>query len=273
MVWCSQWILAWLAAQTEWARDHPTEACKHLCCCGIGALCSNVTAMNRAYIGVLSCLGYAVTCFEKFVKFLSEKAYIQVALVGKNFCQSSWSAFTLVLRNAGRIAALGGMVPAMRFLGLVLMTHTAGVGKSENTERPHKLILCACVYVCFQVVGFFSSVGIYDTRLSSPIGPTVLGCFAGFVVGGEVLDVFAISVDTILQCFVAGQTTHPPPPHTSRLCMCVCVCCVDEEMTGKGQGGVFTPAPLREFFQQETEGVCCPCACGAKGSTQQQQQH
>mmetsp|Transcript_30222 Transcript_30222/g.87842 ORF Transcript_30222/g.87842 Transcript_30222/m.87842 type:complete len:750 (-) Transcript_30222:1176-3425(-) len=219
-----KWILAWLAAQTEWARDHPTEACKHLCCCGIGGLCSNVTAMNRAYIGVLSCLGYAVTCFEKFVKFLSEKAYIQVALVGKNFCQSSWSAFTLVLRNAGRIAALGGMVPAMRFLGLVLMTLTAGV------------------------VGFFSSVGIYDARLSSPIGPTVLGCFAGFVVGGEVLDVFAISVDTILQCFVA-----------------------DEEMTGKGQGGVFTPAPLREFFQQETEGVCCPCACGAKGSTQQQQ--
>ena len=38
---------------------------------------------------VMACTRCCLDCFHRFVKFINENAYIQVALTGENFCTSA----------------------------------------------------------------------------------------------------------------------------------------------------------------------------------------
>lgn len=46
------------------------------------------------------CIRCCLDCFHRFIKFLNENAYIQVALTGENFCTSAMMAFTCAIKNA-----------------------------------------------------------------------------------------------------------------------------------------------------------------------------
>jgi choline transporter-like protein 2/4/5 len=56
-------------------------------------------------------------CFERFVRFINNNAYIQIALTGKGFCTSAHESFYLMLRNAGRFTALAGVGSLILGLG------------------------------------------------------------------------------------------------------------------------------------------------------------
>jgi hypothetical protein len=45
-------------------------------------------------------------CIEGCLKFMNRQAYIQIALTGESFCASARRAFSLLFRNAARVAAL-----------------------------------------------------------------------------------------------------------------------------------------------------------------------
>jgi len=53
--------------------------------------------------GVFYC---SLCCFDSFLKFVNNHAYIQVALSGQPFLASARRAFGLVVRNVGRLAAI-----------------------------------------------------------------------------------------------------------------------------------------------------------------------
>merc|ERR1719456_640736 len=76
---------------------------------------------NKVMVIVLKIIGYCLWCFEKCLKFITKNAYIQIALVGKNFCKSAKAAFWLITNNIlrfGIFTILGGVV---NFLGIALI--------------------------------------------------------------------------------------------------------------------------------------------------------
>jgi len=56
-------------------------------------------------------------CFHRFMKFLNENAYIQVALTGESFCTSAMAAFVLALKNMSTFVIMNGIGSLIFFLG------------------------------------------------------------------------------------------------------------------------------------------------------------
>merc|ERR1719379_274984 len=82
---------------------------------------------NRVMVIVMKLLAYCLWCFEKVIKFLNKNAYIQVALMGTNFCTSAKNAFFLILRNALRFAVITMLSHIVHFIGMVLITAATAV--------------------------------------------------------------------------------------------------------------------------------------------------
>ena len=58
------------------------------------------------FIGV--CVSCCLDCFHRFIKFLNENAYIQMALTGDSFCTSAVNAFVLAIKNSGTFFITNG---------------------------------------------------------------------------------------------------------------------------------------------------------------------
>lgn len=79
---------------------------------------------------MLKCVGCCLHCFERFVRFLNEHAYIEVifidiliikkiALTGKSFCEAAMDGFFLLLRNAVRFGFVATLGTALIFIGKI----------------------------------------------------------------------------------------------------------------------------------------------------------
>eukprot|EP00933_Yihiella_yeosuensis_P021941 TRINITY_DN17289_c0_g2_i3.p1 TRINITY_DN17289_c0_g2~~TRINITY_DN17289_c0_g2_i3.p1 ORF type:complete len:166 (-),score=40.28 TRINITY_DN17289_c0_g2_i3:197-694(-) len=125
---------------------------------------------------VLQC---CLWCFEKCLKFLNKNAYIQIALMGTNFCTSAKKAFFLIMRNAlrfGTIAILGNVIYGLGFLFIVVITLACGYG---IVQAMHPQL--------------------------SPAIPLLVYFFVAYVIAKLFMNVFGLAVDTSLQCFLACE--------------------------------------------------------------------
>mmetsp|Transcript_46762 Transcript_46762/g.109466 ORF Transcript_46762/g.109466 Transcript_46762/m.109466 type:complete len:925 (+) Transcript_46762:104-2878(+) len=136
-------------------------------------------AKNRVLVMVLKVMQCCIWCFEKCVKFLNKNAYIQIALMGTNFCVSAKKAFFLILRNAfrfGVVAILGTMIHAIGFLFII---------------------------ACSVALGYVILTGLYPD-IAPAVCLVIYGCTA-YVVSKLFMNVFGLAVDTTLQCFIACE--------------------------------------------------------------------
>lgn len=60
---------------------------------------------------------YVLWCLDKYIKFITKNAFIQIALRSISFCPAAWGSFFLVMRNAGRFSATSMVGWIMMFLG------------------------------------------------------------------------------------------------------------------------------------------------------------
>lgn len=140
---------------------------------------------NKVMEYVFKCLAYCIWCFEKCVKFLNKNAYIQIALLGTNFCKSAWSAFSLILRNAARFAVI---------IMLSYMVH---------------FIMYVLIVASTVVAGYFILQALHDDV--DPIVPCIVYGFIGYLTAKMFMGCFALAVDATLQCFIAAEemnSTH-----------------------------------------------------------------
>ena len=78
---------------------------------------------NNAVVRAISyCVRCCLDCFHRFIKFLNENAYCQVALTGENFCTSAMAAFVLALKNAATFFITNGIGALIQFLGRVTVS-------------------------------------------------------------------------------------------------------------------------------------------------------
>jgi hypothetical protein len=176
-------------------------------------------AKNPVMVKICMALQYLISCFERFLKFLNKNAYIQIALLGKNFCTSAWNAFCLILRNAARIGILGGIGAVVNIIGLVFIT-------TATTVLGYFILILACT----------DENG--DLTISSPYVPTFLFAVMGYVIGKLIMNVFGLAVDATLQCFVADEELHSG--------------------SGAG-GAQYTPELLKGFLKDPTKKKKCLC--------------
>jgi len=134
---------------------------------------------NKVMVMVFKCLQCCLWCFEKCIKFLNKNAYIQIAIHGTSFCTSAKNAFKLILANFlrfGVVAVLGSVLQLIGWVSIAGMT--AGVG-----------------YLILQAV----------RPDVSPLLPTLSYLAVGYLVGKLFMAVFALAMDTSLQCFITDR--------------------------------------------------------------------
>jgi len=136
-------------------------------------------AKNRVLVLVLKAVQCCIWCFEKCLKYLNKNAYIQIALVGKGFCTSAKAAFFLIFRNAARFGAVAILGSIINWIGIIFIT----VGTS--------------------VAGYFLLKALHPDV--TPILPMAIYVASSYLVAKLYMIVFGLSVDTMLQCFIATE--------------------------------------------------------------------
>lgn len=147
-------------------------------------------AKNRVIVLALKIVQCCLWCFEKCLKYLNKNAYIQVALMGKGFCTSAKAAFFLIFRNMARFGAVAMLGSIISVIGIIFIT----VGTS--------------------VAGYFLLKALHPEV--TPILPMVAYAVVSYLVAKLYMNVFGMSVDTMLQCFIAteemgGDSGFVPP--------------------------------------------------------------
>lgn len=142
-------------------------------------------------------VGWFLWCMEKSVNFLNKMAYIQVALMGTNFCTSAWNALRLIMR-------MPFMIAFVKFLSSFV-----------------HLIGCAFITISTAVLGYFIVSGLYPDV--SVVVPVLMYAAIGYLVGQLMMNVFVPAVDTSLQCMWAAKemdcdtSAFAPKPMANRL--------------------------------------------------------
>jgi len=136
---------------------------------------------NKIGEALLCCCQCCLWCFEKFMRFLNKNAYIQTAIFGTGFCASAQAAFFLILRNATRIAGISYVTSVLSFVGRIFIASLT-TGIAYITIDRH-----------------------IGEELHSPGGPVALILIISYMVGNSFIEIFDMSTETVLQCFIADE--------------------------------------------------------------------
>jgi solute carrier family 44 protein 1 (choline transporter-like protein)/choline transporter-like protein 2/4/5 len=134
---------------------------------------------NRVTACVFQMISWLLYCFEKCIKFINKNAYIQVALLGTNFCTSAKAAFQLILRNFARFGLIGALGKVTAFIGYTFIT------------------------LATSICGYFILRATYPE--ANPVAPMIVFVLAGYLVGRLYMAVFGMAVDTALQCYIISE--------------------------------------------------------------------
>jgi len=66
---------------------------------------------------ITCCMRCVLYCLDKYVKFITKNAFIQIALNSTNFCTAAWESFYLIIRYMGRFSSAGMIGWILMILG------------------------------------------------------------------------------------------------------------------------------------------------------------
>ncbi|WAR22682.1 CTL1-like protein [Mya arenaria] len=141
---------------------------------------------------LMKCFKCCLWCFERFIKFLSDNAYIEIAIHGLGFCRAARQAFHVVLENAFRVAAINSVGDFVLFLGklaTVSIVTVAGlefISVRKNVSFVWLPVTLTAIFAYFIASCFMS---VYEVTLK-PI-----------VVHVSYKPNVAMAIDTIFLCF------------------------------------------------------------------------
>lgn len=135
---------------------------------------------------VLKCAICLVNCLERIVKFLNKHAYIEVGLRCYSFCGAAAKSVKVMTSNFLRFTALAGLVELFLIMGTVIIS------------------------ICTTLIGYAILKGYgHVTNIEfETIGPLVIIFMIGFVISLLFNNVFDVSADTMLHCYVLDETLN-----------------------------------------------------------------
>ena len=143
---------------------------------------------NKIVKILLMVTSYLLDCLERFIKFISKNAYIQIAITGKNFCAAAWNAFLLILKNAVRFGTANSIGFIFNVLGVCFIAAVNG------------LVVYAMLHY----------IPAYEGFIQYWIDLSVVGCLQGVLIGAMFMSVFSFASDTILQAFLVDEELGRP---------------------------------------------------------------
>ena len=137
----------------------------------------------KAIICYVRCM---IWCLDACVKFISENAYIQVAINGCNFCAGAKKSFFMIIGNPGTFTA-------MNVVGWIM----TGIGKG--------VIVGASVYLTMVLAEENVLVATEGVKIQQPFVPAFVVLLIAWLVAGLFISIFDFSALTILQCFLTSK--------------------------------------------------------------------
>lgn len=132
------------------------------------------------------CCQCYLDCFQRFIRFLSQKAYVMTAITGKSFCTSAHDAFYTCMKNPIRFGALNYIGHIFIFIG-------------------QTFIIGLTVFICYLI---FDNTEYYEENMFSMIVPLVfVGVFA-YLISTIFMTIHGIAAETILFCFCLDEEVH-----------------------------------------------------------------
>jgi len=125
-------------------------------------------------------------CFERFLKFITNHTYIQIAMTGEGFCQASEDAFNLLARNFARFGLVHGFAWLFLVIGQLFITLIATfLGNLIITQN-----------------------SAFSAKLYSPLAPTLIFALISWLVADVFMAVYGVSADAIIHCFAMDEEIH-----------------------------------------------------------------
>lgn len=140
---------------------------------------------NKVLEIIVACIGCCMWCVEKCMKFLNKNAYIQTAIYGTGFCKSAKKAFWLIARNILRVMAVNMVGDFILGLGRLFI--------------PTVSTLIAYFAIAYQTG---STNGL--------VLPLVFTWILAYFIGCMYSEIFGMSIETILCCYIADEEMFPP---------------------------------------------------------------
>ena len=141
------------------------------------------TGQNSAALKMAIC---CVNCLERIMKFLNKHAYIEVGLRCYSFCGAAAKSVQVMTTNFLRFTALAGLVELFLIMGTIIIS------------------------VCTTLIGYGILKGYgHATNIEfETIGPLVIIFMIAFVISMLFNNVFDVSADTMLHCYVLDETLN-----------------------------------------------------------------
>lgn len=115
---------------------------------------------NPMMVAIIRCARCCLWCVEKCVHFLTEYAYVYVAVTGNNFCKSARSSFGLIAKYPGQVAIDKAMSLALSYLACATIPLLMGI-LSYWYSSSEPLVVAILIMVLSYIVTRFA-VGVYD---------------------------------------------------------------------------------------------------------------
>ena len=120
-------------------------------------------------------------CFHRFVKFLNDNAYCQVALTNENFCMAALNAFRLALKNSATFLITNGIGGFIRMIGRVAI----------------------CLANTFFGYFLISAFPPWNEEIDNPIIILSIIMLISWALASVFMEVYSVLSLTVLQCLYA----------------------------------------------------------------------
>ena len=113
-----------------------------------------------------------------------------IAIKGDCFCKAAWEGFALTIRNLGRFSVLTLLGKLFSTIGTLFITVASGI----------------IGYLVIQNYGFLSE------DINSAFLPVFCMVMVGLIIGLVTMNVFGMSADTLLYCFLIDEEINKGQP-------------------------------------------------------------
>jgi len=134
---------------------------------------------------MISCCLCCVNCTDRFIRYLTENAYIYMALSGDGFCESALNSFLLMLKNAAKFSFVSSVSSTFMFLAKLSIT----------------FLTTYCCYGFMQI----DNTTMEEFQVKSPTVPLIFIFLFSYTVSAIFMSIFAVGANTILQCFLVDR--------------------------------------------------------------------
>jgi hypothetical protein len=153
---------------------------------------------NPALKIVFKALKCCMWCAENVVKYLTNNAYICVAITGQAFIPSAWQAFKILMSNTARCGIVQGISWIVLWLGKICITAGATFSLYYVLNNdPAYLPPTVCTHHADGTIAENGQCG-GEYEISDPRLPCLCTAIMSFIVASAFMNAFGVTTNTLL---------------------------------------------------------------------------